>query len=268
MSGTDWNRLLWALDANRKPANALADLPNWTNSLPSPSRTAPSNRLGLFDLVPQERSPFDFRSPPATPRLPTNGATESRSAPVTLPEVKRKVYFAFSFSDVLRVNNVRQVGKVGPREIRNARTFFDRSIWERRSIKQDEGLKNLMRNGVKYSSAVCVLIGTDTWNSRWVKYERTRRDRWTRLIQRPHQQPQSSCSQNASLGLQSAALDGRLQRCKQRILSLGEARSRKKCGDARAWMGVAAVQGLYRPDCTPRAISLELTLTGSCRCRG
>jgi hypothetical protein len=28
-----------------------------------------------------------------------------------------------------------------------------------------------MRNGVKHSSAVCVLIGTDTWESRWVKYE-------------------------------------------------------------------------------------------------
>jgi MTH538 TIR-like domain (DUF1863) len=91
-----------------------------------------------------------------------------------LPQVKRKVYFAFTFSDVLRVNNVRQIGKIAPRESRNARTFFDRSIWERRSITNDEGLKNLMRNGVKHSSAVCVLIGTDTWNSRWVKYEISR----------------------------------------------------------------------------------------------
>ena len=72
------------------------------------------------------------------------------------------------------VNNVRQIGKIGPQESRNARTFFDRSIWERRSITNDEGLKNLMRTGVKQSSAVCVLIGTDTWNSRWVKYEISR----------------------------------------------------------------------------------------------
>ena len=91
--------------------------------------------------------------------------------PAAIPQIKRKVYFAFTFSDILRVNNVRQIGKIGPRESRNARTFYDRSIWERRSIRNDEGLKNLMRNGVKHSSAVCVLIGTDTWDSRWVKYE-------------------------------------------------------------------------------------------------
>jgi hypothetical protein len=28
-----------------------------------------------------------------------------------------------------------------------------------------------MRNGVKFSSTVCVLIGTSTWFSRWVRYE-------------------------------------------------------------------------------------------------
>jgi MTH538 TIR-like domain (DUF1863) len=94
------------------------------------------------------------------------------AAPIARPEVKRKVYFAFTFNDIMRVNNVRQRGKIGPaKESRNARTFYDRSIWERRSIKNDEGLKNLMRNGVKFSSAVCVLFGTDTWDSRWVKYE-------------------------------------------------------------------------------------------------
>ena len=108
--------------------------------------------------------------PPALPLPPR----EPRAGPTAIPEVKRKVYFAFTYSDILRVNNVRQIGKIGPRESRNARTFFDRSLWERRSLKNDEGLKNLMRNGVKYSSAVCVLIGTDTWESRWVKYEISR----------------------------------------------------------------------------------------------
>jgi hypothetical protein len=34
-----------------------------------------------------------------------------------------------------------------------------------------------MRNGVKRSSAVCVLVGTDTWDSRWVKYEIGRGDK-------------------------------------------------------------------------------------------
>lgn len=31
--------------------------------------------------------------------------------------------------------------------------------------------KALMREAVEYSSAVCFLIGTETWQSRWVKYE-------------------------------------------------------------------------------------------------
>ena len=93
--------------------------------------------------------------------------------PAAIPQVKRKVYFAFTFSDIMRVNNVRQIGKIATREPQPP-TFFDRSIWERRSIKNDEGLKTLMRDGVKYSSAVCVLFGTDTWDSRWVKYEISR----------------------------------------------------------------------------------------------
>jgi hypothetical protein len=91
----------------------------------------------------------------------------------TLPiqPVKRKVYFAFRFKDIMRVNNVRQTGKIGSDEIRNARSFYDRSIWEQRSINDPESLKRLMREGVEHSSAVCVLVGSDTWQSRWVKYE-------------------------------------------------------------------------------------------------
>jgi hypothetical protein len=90
---------------------------------------------------------------------------------VTAPEVKRKVYFAFSFSDVIRVNCVRNSGKIGSQETKNVRAFYDRSIWEQRSITNDKGLKALMRNGVEHSPAICVLIGTDTWQSRWVRYE-------------------------------------------------------------------------------------------------
>ena len=104
----------------------------------------------------------------ARPRL---GVPEAVRALTTPPLLKRKVYFAFGFDDLMRVNNVRQIGKIGSREQRNPRTFTDRSIWESRDIKNEENLKNLMRWGVCYSSAVCVLIGTNTWKSRWVKYE-------------------------------------------------------------------------------------------------
>jgi hypothetical protein len=109
--------------------------------------------------------------PTPPPLLPTTRLGALTASPVALPEVKRKVYFAFDFDDLLRVNNVRQVGKIGPREAKNARTFYDRSIWESRNIKTEEGLKNLMRAGVQHSSAVCALVGTNTWRSRWAKYE-------------------------------------------------------------------------------------------------
>jgi hypothetical protein len=84
---------------------------------------------------------------------------------------KRKVYFAFRFKDIMRVNNVRQSGRIGQDEEKNPREFYDRSIWEQRSISDPESLKRLMREGVEHSSVVCVLAGSDTWKSRWVKYE-------------------------------------------------------------------------------------------------
>jgi hypothetical protein len=84
---------------------------------------------------------------------------------------KRKVYFAFRFEDIMRVNNVRQSGKIGMDEESNPRDFYDRSQWEQKSITEPESLKSLMREKVQHSSVVCVLVGTNTWKGRWVKYE-------------------------------------------------------------------------------------------------
>jgi hypothetical protein len=100
---------------------------------------------------------------------PGVSALFSSSLPIQL--AKRKVYFAFRFKDIMRVNNVRQSGKIGQDEQKNPRDFYDRSIWEQSGIKDPEGLKRLMREAVEYSSVVCVLVGSDTWDSRWVKYE-------------------------------------------------------------------------------------------------
>lgn len=85
--------------------------------------------------------------------------------------VKRFVYFAFHYDDILRANNVRlspafQQGSTGV----SAR-FVDRSLWERRKRTDPDGLKRLMREGVQGSSVVCVLIGSATWQRRWVRYE-------------------------------------------------------------------------------------------------
>jgi MTH538 TIR-like domain (DUF1863) len=53
----------------------------------------------------------------------------------------------------------------------NQRAFYDRSQWEQKKISAPDSLKQLMREAIKHSSVVCVLVGTDTWNSRWVRYE-------------------------------------------------------------------------------------------------
>jgi hypothetical protein len=51
------------------------------------------------------------------------------------------------------------------------RSFYDRSIWEKSKTRDPETLKALMRAAVVQSSAICVLVGTNTWQGRWVKYE-------------------------------------------------------------------------------------------------
>jgi hypothetical protein len=85
--------------------------------------------------------------------------------------IKRKAYFAFKFDDVMRVNNVRNAWRSDRPDTLLFPSFCDSSIWERSRSEGDETLKKLMREGVQGTSAVCVLIGSETWQSRWVKYE-------------------------------------------------------------------------------------------------
>jgi hypothetical protein len=51
------------------------------------------------------------------------------------------------------------------------RSFYDSSLWESRMLEGDEAIKRLIREGVCYTSAVCVLAGSGTWERRWVRYE-------------------------------------------------------------------------------------------------
>lgn len=96
-------------------------------------------------------------------------------APVTprpaLPvAVKRKAFFSFHFYDLMRVNVV-NAWKIAHPESALIRSFYDSSLWESRKLEGDEAVKRLIREGVCYTSAVCVLIGSETWLRRWVKYE-------------------------------------------------------------------------------------------------
>ena len=87
---------------------------------------------------------------------------------------KRKVFFSFDFDDIMRVNNVRNSWKIDHPDAPYERSFYDSSLWESKKLEADEALKRLMREGVQQTSAVCVLIGSKTWESRWVRYEMAR----------------------------------------------------------------------------------------------
>ena len=84
---------------------------------------------------------------------------------------KRKAFFSFHYDDIMRVNNVRNAWKIDHPDAPEMRSFLDSSLWEARKLENEDTLKRLMREGVQYASAVCVLAGRDTWSRRWVRYE-------------------------------------------------------------------------------------------------
>lgn len=84
---------------------------------------------------------------------------------------KRKAFFSFHYDDIMRVNNVRNAWKITHPDSPTMRSFYDSSLWESRKLEGPEAVKRLIREGVEYTSAVCVLIGTSTWDRRWVRYE-------------------------------------------------------------------------------------------------
>jgi antiphage defense system Thoeris ThsB-like protein len=115
----------------------------------------------------------DVQSPPPPRFLPpalTRRPTPIPRTPIRTEASGRRVYFAFDFDDLARIEIVRQSGKVGLRETIQ-RGFYDRAVWESRAVKNESGLLALMREAVRNSTTVCVLSGANTWRSRWVKYE-------------------------------------------------------------------------------------------------
>jgi MTH538 TIR-like domain (DUF1863) len=104
-------------------------------------------------------APFGSLAPPRLPVAPLRAA------------VKRKAFFSFHYDDIMRVNVVRNAWKIDHPDNALMRSFQDSSLWESRKLEGDDAVKRLIREGVEYTSAVCVLIGTETWLRRWVKYE-------------------------------------------------------------------------------------------------
>jgi MTH538 TIR-like domain (DUF1863) len=82
----------------------------------------------------------------------------------------RRVFFSFHYDDVktFRANVVRKHDMLKTREEAG---FFDASIWEDAKRHGDASVKRLINNSLQNTSVTCVLIGTETWRRRWVRYE-------------------------------------------------------------------------------------------------
>jgi hypothetical protein len=81
----------------------------------------------------------------------------------------KRVFFSFHYQDVIdfRANVVR-----------NHRTtkhesagYFDASIWEEAKKTSDLALKRLINKELNNTSVTAVLVGSETYNRRWVNYE-------------------------------------------------------------------------------------------------
>lgn len=83
----------------------------------------------------------------------------------------RKVFFSFHYQDVIdfRANVVRNHWLTKPD--RQQAGFFDSSIWESAKKTGVSALKKLINDGLHNTSNTCVLVGSDTYNRRWVSYE-------------------------------------------------------------------------------------------------
>lgn len=81
----------------------------------------------------------------------------------------RRCFFSFHYQDVIdfranvvRNHNVTKSGSGG---------FFDGSIWESSKKQGDLALKRLIHGGLENTSVTVVLIGSQTYSRRWVRYE-------------------------------------------------------------------------------------------------
>jgi hypothetical protein len=83
---------------------------------------------------------------------------------------KKRVYFAFHYQDVedFRANVVRNSNVV---EGVDGAGYYDCSIWEEAKRTSDLALKRLINKELQGTSVTVVLIGSDTWSRRWVRYE-------------------------------------------------------------------------------------------------
>ena len=81
----------------------------------------------------------------------------------------RRVFFSFHYDgDIWRANQVRKANVVaGP----DTAGFFDHSEYEEARKQGDEGIRRMILKHLNNTTVTVVLIGTNTWQRRWVRCE-------------------------------------------------------------------------------------------------
>ncbi|MCK9991697.1 MAG: hypothetical protein Dbin4_00217 [Alphaproteobacteria bacterium] len=82
----------------------------------------------------------------------------------------RKVFFSFHYDDVSRANVVRKSDTI-TRQYQMGARFYDKSLWEDAKKQGSLAIKRMIDNALEGSSVTCVLIGQQTWQREWVRYE-------------------------------------------------------------------------------------------------
>jgi hypothetical protein len=81
----------------------------------------------------------------------------------------RRVFFSFHYDgDIWRANQVRNANVVAGTDVAG---FFDHSEYEEAKKQGKEGIERMIKKHLKNTSVTIVLIGAETANRPWVKYE-------------------------------------------------------------------------------------------------
>jgi hypothetical protein len=84
--------------------------------------------------------------------------------------MSRKVFFSFHYDrDIWRAGIVRNHWRTKPD--RDDAGYWDKSLWEDAKKKGDATIKRMIDNALSGTSVTAVLIGYETWERDWVKYE-------------------------------------------------------------------------------------------------
>ncbi|WP_417610293.1 TIR domain-containing protein [Owenweeksia hongkongensis] len=83
----------------------------------------------------------------------------------------RRVFFSFHYDDVadFRVNVIRKSGVL--RHKGNTSKFIDKSLWEAARLKSKQALQEVIDDGLNGCGITALLIGSETVDRKWVRYE-------------------------------------------------------------------------------------------------